>query len=238
MSSDKISVYMAPGEDNRTRPLEAALKDDNRYISAIEVRPDLPVDLQFRKGDRVLNVEIKDFTGKKEDNSDYLNSILNAHLKDQVLTMREETERCRVLVLGDDMDILAAILKAVTPRYRGKEASAMIRTYWNLIIDFEANCEGLRSYVWYFKTSPWKRLLSRVDKVLNGPDDMLSRPTPAEGKRDIAALSMLFRNFGPKLAEIVLHDYDLVLIPKPGARTHMPGIGPKRAALIETRVRR
>lgn len=262
MNKEKILVELDSNEagSSRAKSLALAVNEDPRFelVGFAELDVDVCFSLDVEKTTCIedsigcqafvkstvtksLQIEIKDFTGKKEDNSDYLNSILSGHLKDQVLAMRENQIPARVLVLGDDPDVLAAIQKVVTPRYRGEEARRMISTYWNLIIDFEANSEALNIPVWYIRSSPWKRVLSRVDKLLSGPDRLLTRPAPAENDRQIAALAMLLGSgVGPAKAKAILEKFNLKLEAKEDSNDEQllscPGIGPTLAARIREKI--
>lgn len=242
---DLIKVVMSSNEagSKRAAGLANALMDDPRF--AWEGYENIPVDLQFSYAeyhafrDDILhqfNVELKEC-------SDYVASALgpSGHLYQQVLTMRELGHPCMVLVLGSDEDITNAIKDATKTRYKGQERAYQIGSYNDRLLDFESNCEALGCRVARWKASPWKRLLSTVNKVLTGGNIMGYRPKPANGERELAAASMLFGNgIGPQVLKPVLAEYKLCLLSK----THpdavpvcdLPGIGPKRAAIIEQRI--
>lgn len=181
----------------------------------------------------IFNVELKE-------PADYIQSALGkvGHLYDQVLTMRELGDPCMVLVLGDDKDVLAAINESLWTRYRGQELGFQIASYQDRLINFESCCGSLGVPVYRWRSSPWKRLLSLADKMLNGGSLMSYRPKPAEGERLEAAASMLFKGLGPDTMKTVLEYYDIRFVPKSGSPSleDLPGIGKKRAAMIRPMV--
>jgi len=231
-----IKVTMSSNEacSKRAAGLANALMDDPRF--AWEGYENIPVDLQFHIGDSYFNVELKEC-------SDYIASALgpSGHLYSQILTMRELGHPCMVLVLGSDEDITNAIKDATKTRYKGQERAYQIGSYTDRLWDFESQAGALGCSVGRWKASPWKRLLSLVHKTLTGGNLLSYRPKPANGERELAAASMLFGNgIGPQVLKPVLAEYKLCLLSK----THpdavpvcdLPGIGPKRAAIIEQRI--
>ena len=179
-----------------------------------------------------LHVEIKDFTG--DNNSDYLGSILSGHLYEQCLAARELGEPLIIAVLGDDNDVGAAIRKAASRKHRMDPKKLM--QYYEMVEGFEANCIGVGIPVWRLKTDPWKRLLLRVRKILEGGDLSGFCPKPADGERQTVGLSILAgRGVGPKMAANILERYNLCLVLKDGFCGDLEdceGIGPKRAETI------
>jgi hypothetical protein len=105
-----------------------------------------------------------------------------------------------------------------------------------MVEGFEANCIGVGIPVWRLKTDPWKRLLLRVRKILEGGDLSGFAPKPADGERKTVGLSILAgRGVGPKMAANILQRYNLCLILRDGYcgdLEDIPGIGPKRAETI------
>jgi len=187
---------------------------------------------------KVLDVEIKDFTG--EGNSDYLASILNGHLWDQVT---RATGPYVVVVLGDDNDVGAAIRKAASRNHRMDPKKLM--QYYEMVEGFEANCIARGVLVWRLKTDPMKRLLLRARKILEGGDLSGFAPHPAPGERKAVALSILAGDgIGPKKALAVLRNYDIRLCPKKswgpdgwnGVLEDCDGIGPKLASRIRENI--
>lgn len=237
-----ISVLMSSNEagSKRASGLANALLDDSRF--EWKGYENIPVDLQFHtivgspEYHAVFNCELKE-------PADYVASALgpSGHLYSQVLTMRELGHPCMVLVLGSDEDITNSIKDATKTRYKGQERAYQIGSYNDRLLDFESNCEALGCRVARWKASPWKRLLSTVHKVLTGGNLMSYRPKPANGERELAAASMLFGNgIGPQVLKPVLEKYNLCLVSKTHPQAvpvcDLPGIGPKRAAIIEKRI--
>lgn len=231
-----ISVLMSSNEQGSKRAagIANALMDDPRF--RWDGYENIPVDLQFHIGDSYFNVELKEC-------SDYIASALgpSGHLYSQILTMRELGHPCMVLVLGSDDDITNSIKDATKTRYKGQERAYQIGSYSDRLIDFESQCGALGCVVARWKASPWKRLLSTAHKVLTGGNIMSYRPKPANGERELAAASMLLGNgIGPKVLEPVLAEYKLCFIPR-GDYARQPidmdGIGPKRAAIIDQRIK-
>lgn len=180
-----------------------------------------------------LDVEIKDFTG--EGNSDYLASILNGHLWDQVT---RATGPYVVCVLGDDNDVGAAIRKAASRNHRMDPKKLM--QYYEMVEGFEANCIARGVQVWRLKTDPFRRLLLRARKILEGGDLSGFCPKPAEKERMEVGLSILAgRGVGPKMAANILQRYNLCLQLKDGYcgdLEDVQGIGPKRAETIKRNI--
>jgi hypothetical protein len=179
-----------------------------------------------------LHIEVKDFSDAG--NSDYLSSILSGHLWEQCLAAREIGEPFVIAVLGDDNDVGAAIRKAASRKHRMDPKKLM--QYYEMVEGFEANCIGIGIPVWRLKTDPWKRLLLRVRKILEGGDLSGFCPKPADGERLTVGLSILAgRGVGPKMAANILKRYNLCLIPRDGFCGDLvdcEGIGPKRAETI------
>lgn len=231
-----ISVLMSSNEagSKRAAGLANALMDDPRFEWA--GYENIPVDLQFSLGDACFNTELKEV-------SDYIASALgpSGHLYQQVLTMRELGHPCMVLVLGSDDDVTNAIKDATKTRYKGQERQYQIGSYNDRLINFESQAGALGCSVVRWKASPWKRLLSLVHKTLTGGNLMSYRPKPANGERELAAACLLLGNgIGPKILEPVLAEYKLCFLPR-GAYAKQPcemaGIGKKRAAVIDERVK-
>ena len=187
---------------------------------------------------KTLDVEIKDFTG--EGNSDYLASILNGHLWDQVT---RATGPYVVCVLGDDNDVGAAIRKAASRNHRMDPKKLM--QYYEMVEGFEANCIARGAQVWRLKTDPMKRLLLRARKILEGGNLSGFAPHPAPGERKAVAFGILAGDgIGPKKALAVLRNYDIRLCPKKswgpdgwnGVLEDCDGIGPKLASRIRENI--
>jgi len=161
-----------------------------------------------------FHVELKDFS--EENGSDYLSSILSGHLYEQILAARERQEPVAVVVMGDDNDVGAAIRKAASRGQGGHRVDPeKLMEYYRMVEGFEANCIALRVPVWRLKTDPYKRLLLRVRKILQGGDLTGFAPAPAEGERQAVGLSILAgRGIGPTKARAILEKFMICLLPK------------------------
>ena len=231
-----IHVTIDSNEAMRPRAelIRKAIEKDE-YFKEIPPCEPMAFDLEFWTEDNIENaihVELKDFTG--DNHSDYLSSILSGHLWSQALAAREIGEPFVIAVLGDDTDVGAAIRKAASRKHRMDPKKLM--QYYEMVEGFEANCIGLGIPVWRLKTDPWKRLLLRVRKILEGGDLSGFAPKPADGERKTVGLSILAgRGVGPKMAANILQRYNLCLILRDGYcgdLEDIPGIGPKRAETI------
>lgn len=160
---------------------------------------------------KTSHVELKDFS--EDGNSDYLGSILNGHLWEQVLAARERQEPFAIVVLGDDNDVGAAIRKAAS-RPHGRINPEKLLKYFRMVEGFEANCIGINIQVWRLKTDPYKRMLIRVRKILEGGDLSGFAPAPPERERQAVGLSILAgKGIGPTKAAAILKKFRVGLIP-------------------------
>jgi hypothetical protein len=180
---------------------------------------------------KTMHVELKDFS--EDDNSDYLSSILSGHLYEQVLAARELGQPLAIVVLGDDNDVGAAIRKSAS-RQHGKMDVEKLLEYFRMVEGFEANCIALNVQVWRLKTDPYKRMLLRVRKILEGGDLSGFAPAPADGERRAVGLSILAgKGIGPAKAAAILEKFRLRLEPKGEAYlTDCEGIGESLARRI------
>lgn len=250
-----IHVSVDSNEAMRPRAvaIRKAVEKDDRFVMAYDM-VETPFDLRFDLEDvcekyyedvccepcskgpctkfDTLHMELKDFS--EAGNSDYLASILSGHLYEQVLAAREIGEPLVIAVLGDDNDVGAAIRKAASRNHRMDPKKLM--QYYEMVEGFEANCLGCGVRVWRLKTDPWKRLLLRVRKILEGGDISGFAPKPSDGERQVVGLSILAgRGVGPKMAANILQRYNLCLMIKDGFCGDLvdcEGIGPKRAEMI------
>jgi hypothetical protein len=257
--SSPILITIDSNEAARPRAdlIRKAIETDDRFALS-DGRLDTPFDIRFDTEDvcenlnkgincepcdhgpciknRTLHVEIKDFTG--DNNSDYLASILSGHLWEQCLAARELGEPMIIAVLGDDRDVNEAI-KAAASRDHRVDAKKLFQ-YFQMVDGFEANCIGLGIHVWRLKTDPWKRLLLRVRKILEGGNLSGFAPAPADGERQVVGLSILAgRGVGPKMAQNILNRYTLCLVIKDGFCGDLEdceGIGPVRAETIRKNI--
>lgn len=162
---------------------------------------------------RDFHVEIKDFS--EDAGSDYLASILNGHLYEQILAARERQEPVAVVVLGDDSDVGAAIRKAASHATSGHRVDpGKLMEYYNMVEGFESNCIALGVPVWRLKTDPYGRMLMRVRKILEGGDLTGFTPSPVDGERQAVGLSILAgKGIGPAKARSILKNFQLILEP-------------------------
>lgn len=195
-------------------------------------------DFELKMAHSILDVEIKDFTG--DGNSDYLNSILNGHLWDQVTRAKGPYV---IVVLGDDHDIQAAIRKAAGHGEKGKRGAFDIEKFsqYSALVDgFEANCEGEHIRIFKLGYNQFPRLLHRARKILEGGDLSKFAPKPSEKERRAVALSILAGDgIGPAKAKSILNKFDLCLMVKDGCLAELEdcdGIGPKLASRIRQNI--
>lgn len=236
--SSPILVSLDPNEAARPRAkyVREAVADDEHFFSPVGEKASLPFDLRFIQEGKTLHIELKDFS--EEGNSDYLASILNGHLWEQCLAARELGEPMIIAVLGDDRDVNEAIKIAASRNHR-VDAKKLFQ-YFQMVDGFEANCIGLGIPVWRLKTDPWKRLLLRVRKILEGGDISGFAPKPSDGERQVVGLSILAgRGVGPKKARNILDRFNVCLMPKDDSYGYdspvledCQGIGPKIAEII------
>jgi len=227
-------VSLDPNEAARPRAkyVREAVADDEHFYSPIGEKASLPFDLRFIQEGKTLHIEIKDFS--EEGNSDYLSSIISGHLWEQCLAAQELGEPMIIAVLGDDRDVNEAIKIAASRNHR-VDAKKLFQ-YFQMVDGFEANAIALGIQVWRLKTDPWKRLLLRVRKILEGGDISGFAPKPSDGERQAVGLSILAgRGVGPKMAANILQRYNLCLVLRDGFCGDLvdcEGIGPKRAEMI------
>lgn len=233
-----IRVFLDTNEAYRARAqkIKAAITEDDHFI--LDDPADCPFDVCFQWEGKTINVELKDFTGGGESQSDYVASIVNqnGHLYQQILAGRELQEPLIIVVLGDDANVVQAITNIVLNRgIRSQQAEDKIIKYIAMVEDFEANCIGMNIQVWRLKIDPWKRMLLNVRKILQGGDLTVFRPRPAVSERQAVGLSILCGNgLGPARSNRILEKFNVSLVPK-GSDTYLddcPGIGPKLAAVV------
>lgn len=143
-----------------------------------------------------------------------------------------------ILVLGGDSQVNDAIYRSLKTQYRGDELSYNMESYKKRLQDFESKSFAMGVPVMRWQISPFERLLSTAHKVLTESNLMDYSPRPIDNEREIVASSILYRGIGPDTMKNLLVDYDLRFVPKPGARDvkDIPGFGPKRAALVKSRI--
>jgi hypothetical protein len=199
----------------RSEKIKQAVNADERFKLYFSASESLPFDLEFylEQLDAAFYVELKDFS--EDSGSDYLSSILSGHLYEQILAAREHQTPVAVVILGDDNDVGAAIRKAASHDQGGHRIDPdKLMEYFRMVEGFEANCIALGVPVWRLKTDPYKRLLLRVRKILQGGDLTGFAPAPSDGERQAVGLSILAgKGIGPTKAAAILKKFQLILEP-------------------------
>jgi len=237
MSSEPIIVSIDIDEAHRPRArrLAGAISSDGHFIWGKVAN--LSHDIRFQWKDRIINVEVKDFSSDGQ--SDYVASIINheGRLYNQVLLARELGDPFIIAVLGGDAEVASAIARSVAAMgFRCQEAEEKIMEYTHMLEIFEANCIGSNIPVWRMRDNPFGRMLQRVRKILQGGDFFSFRPHPPEGERESVALSLLIGNgMGRARSEVILERFHLTLQPRrpDTCLFDCPGIGPKTASIIQ-----
>jgi len=233
-----ICVSLDTNEAHRARAkkIKDAIRKDDHFL--LNAPKKCPFDLCFQWEGKTINVELKDFTGIGEPQSDYVASIVNqsGHLYHQILAGRELQDPLIIVVLGDDAEIIQAITNIVINRgIKGQEAEDKITEYISMVEDFEANCIGMNIQIWRLKIDPWRRMLKSIQKILQGGDMTVFRPKPAINERQAVGLSILCgKGLGPARASRILEKFYITLAAKkPGIYLDdCPGIGPKLATVV------
>ena len=237
MSSEPIIVSMDIDEAHRPRAarLAGAISSDGHFIRGKVAN--LSHDIRFQWRDRIINVELKDFSSDGQ--SDYVASIISheCRLYNQILLAGELGDPFIIAILGADAEVAIAIARSVAAMgFRGQEAEEKIMEYTHMLEIFEANCIGCNIRVWRMKENPFGRLLQRVRRIMQGEDFFSFRPHPADGERKSAALSLLIGNgMGRARSEAILKRFHFTLQPRT-PDTYLcdcPGIGPKIASVIQ-----
>ncbi len=254
----RIKVYMAPGEGDREQAMRSVLSHDIRF-EPLQVDSTIPVDLQFAI-DRFMSVDIMDRPSEINIPHrlnielklpiDFVQSVLNGHLMDQTLSMRESGYNGCTVVLGDLGDIAEAIRdssKLRSGKYlRGDELRQAISSNHLRCKSFRKR-SMLNGIPVFYKgddsgffdgDDQWKDILDLSYDFLCDGDLLGFRVRPAENDRDVCAAATLFKGIGSDSMRELLKDYDLMFCPKPGARPieEIPGFGKKRCDQIRARV--
>ena len=266
-----ISVLMAPGEADREKEMRRAMDGDKRF-GPLVISSEIPVDLQFSievpctedfcidgKIDyvnclecggtghvpKILNIELKM-------PQDFVQSVLNGHLAEQVFSMLEARKDGCTVILGALDEIYAAVKESAKPRkgkyLRGDEAR-------KAIAETHLRCKSFRkrSFLngmpvfhkgddsgFFDSDNQFKDILELAHDYLCDGSLFGFVNRPADDMRELAAAAMLFRGMGAKTLEPVIREYKLALIPRGSFARQpcdLPGIGPKRAAVIDQRIK-
>jgi len=236
-----IAAYIAPTEGAREDKLRAAMKGDNRF-SPLEIRADLPVDLQFVAGDVVLYMELKE-------PQDFVQSVLSGHLMEQTLSIREHGQNGCTVILGGIEEIYLAIRDSATGR--GVKKADMR----HVISSNHARCKSFRKRSmlngvpvfhkgddsgFFDSDDQWKDLLELAHDYLMDGDMLGFRQRPAENEREVCAAAMLFKGIGSSTMKTLLDEYALCFAPRKDYAKpleEIAGIGSKRAKIIAPHVR-
>ena len=232
-----VSLNTNEAHRPRSKKIKAVIAEDDNFTLG-NLR-DCPFDLCFQWEDKAIHVELKDFTGDYDLQSDYVASIVNTngHLYQQILEGRELQDPIIIVVLGDDADVAQAITRIVLLRgLKGQDVVDKIAEYTSMVENFEANCIALNIQVWRLKVNPWKRMILNIQKILQGGDLTAFRPRPVIRERQAVGLSILCgKGVGPARSERILEKFHLSLSPKE-PNTYLddcPGIGPKLARVVQ-----
>lgn len=258
----RIAVSMAPGEGDRSTDLILALHDDPRF-EPLQIDSNIPVDLLFelrniswedtpdglltvpRLSSCVLHMELKRPI-------DFVQSVLNGHLHDQTLSIRESGYNGCTVILGTLDDIYKAIREASKLRAGKYLRNDELR---QAISSNHLRCKSFRKrsflngvpVFWkgddsgfFDSDDQWKDILELAhDYLLDG--DMLGfRMRPADGEREVASASMLYKGIGSDSMKILLKEYTLAFVPRgiyAKPIEELPGWGKKRCELVNPRIR-
>jgi hypothetical protein len=246
-----ISVLMAPGEADREKEMRRAMDGDKRF-GPLQISADIPVDLQFRYEDWSGPIQIRAFNVELKIPQDFVGSVLNGHLTDQVFSMLEARKDGCTVILGALDEIYAAVKESAKLRkgkyLRGDEAR-------KAIAETHLRCKSFRkrSFIngvpvfhkgddsgFFDSDDQFKDILELAHDYLCDGSLFGFVNRPPDHMRELAATAMLFHGMGAKTLAPVLDEYKLCLIPR-GPFAHqpcdLPGIGKKRAAVIDQRVK-
>jgi hypothetical protein len=259
--TERIKVYMAPGEADRERSMRSVLSHDTRFDPLV-ISSDIPVDLQFIGGTQeyeimgehicdynVLNVELK-----RPD--DFIQSVLSGHLYDQTLSIRESGYNGCTVILGDSGGIAEAIRDSAQGRgIKKAEIGHVIATTHSRCKSFRKRSflngipifhigddsgffDNVEEDEQKNKIGVWKDILDLAHDYLLDGCLLGFRMRPADNEREICAAAMLYKGIGDSSMRLFLKEYDIRFCPKPGARPieEIPGFGKKRCDQIRSRV--
>ena len=241
-----IQVFMAPGEAHRQKDMETAIKGDKRFCK-LEVKPGLPVDLMFsipvHTGHDLLGEEycLKELHLELKEPQDFVGSVLEGHLYDQTLKIREGRLNGCTVILGD-LDAIHTAIEQSTKNQRLNRAEIAQRTATTY-----TRCKSFRkrSFLngiptfWQGDDSgfmdqddPFQNIKELAhDFLLDG--SMIGFGTrPADGERELGACNHWLAGIGPKTLKDVLQHYRLALVPRAEYAKpieEIKGVGPKRA---------
>lgn len=268
---NRIRVCMAPGEGDREQDLRIALASDQRF-EPLQIDPNNTVDLLFelhniswedtpdglltvpRLNRHVLHIELKRPI-------DFVQSVLNGHLMDQTLSIRESGYNGCTVVLGTLDDIYEAIDKSNEKRLIDLPNGKKKFKFLNRDDRSNANASTLLRLKSFKKRSmlngipifwrgddsgffdsddQWKDILELANDYLTDGDMLGFRMRPANNEREVVAASMLTKGIGPETWRNILAEYQLQLLPRKDPAKpieEIVGVGPKRAKVIGSLIR-
>jgi len=200
--------------------------------------------------EKILHIELKE-------PQDFVQSVLNGHLYDQTLSIRESGYNGCTVILGTLDEIYAAIdesnEKRIIDQPGGKKKFKFLNqddrsnanaSTWLRLKSFKkrSTLNGVPIF-WKGDDSgffdgedQWKDILELAVDYLTDGSMFGFAIRPAEGEREITAASFLVPGCGPSVMSTVLKEYRLALVPK-GLYAKQPiemkGIGEKRAKDID-----
>lgn len=256
---NQIQVLMAPGEAHRQKGMEDAIKGDKRF-GTLEVKAGLPVDLKFAivewseeyppEGGK----RIRDFVDKKalyielKEPQDFVQSVLDGHLCNQTLTIREGMLDGCAVILGDLDSIQAAIKKSAQGRgLRGDDIRHAIATTYARCKSFRKRSflNGIPTF-WQGDDSGFMDDENMFINIKELAHDFLQDGSmigfgtrPAEGERELGACNHWMAGMGPATLKEVLKHYKLALVPRGQYAKpveEIKGVGAKRAKDLNSRI--
>ena len=230
--SEHIQCFMAAGEGEREKGIRRALAGDGRF-ALIEIRSDLPVDLQFIGGKQKYEIlgepicDYKVFNVELKICQDFVSSVLSGHLYNQVLSCREYGSPACVVILGDIGSIYAAIEESSEKRFvelpNGKKKIKMLNDDEKKQANATtlARCKSFRKRSmlngipvfhrgddsgFFDREDQFKDILELAHDYLTDGSMMGFRQRPADHEREATALCMA-KGIGEKTAKAILADY-------------------------------
>jgi len=260
---------MAPGERGREQSMRIALSHDTRF-EPLAISSDIPVDLQFAI-DNFISVEIMDkpshinipkrLNMELKRPEDFVQSVLNGHLYDQALSIRESGYNGCTVILGTLDEIYVAIDESNEKRIIDLPGGKKKFKFLNQDDRSNANASTLLRLKSFKKRSTlngvpifwkgddsgffdgedqWEDILNLAHDYLCDGDMLGFRMRPAENEREVVAASMCFKGIGSESMRELLKEYTLCFCPR-GAYAkpieELPGWGKKRCDTVNPMVR-
>lgn len=257
MNGNRIKVCMAPGEGDREQAMRSVMSHDTRF-EPLQISSGIPADLQFIggmqeyeiMGEHICDYKVLHMELKRPD--DFVQSVLNGHLYDQTLSIRESGYNGCTVILGDLGAILDAIKDASKLRsgkhLRGAELAQATSSNYMRCKSFRKRSflNGVPVF-WqgddsgfFDSDDQWKDILDLAADYLTDGDMLGFRQRPADNDREIAAASMLYKGIGSDSMRVLLKEYTLAFVPRDiyaKPIEELPGWGKKRCQQIADRIR-